>query len=182
MDADPEMNLVPEDLVEPRIVSEGVTEDAPFGVAFHKAMELIVNARPHAMNVVVEDFVNRAMTEVEYSKDFDEIVSRVRTALEHPLVVEALGAAKVWTEINVRGIVANPDGSSNLVVGTADLVYLRGEVLTVVDYKTGAPTANSAVSYKAQLALYKELFASATEISDVNCVILHVGSNGTQVH
>jgi RecB family exonuclease len=145
-------------------------------------MELIVNARPHGLNLDAEEFVKRAMMEVEYSKDFDEIVSRVRTALDHPLVVEALGAEKVWTEINVRGIVTNPDGSSNLVVGTADLVYLAGEVLTVVDYKTGAPTEKSAAAYTAQLALYKQLFASATELTEIKCVILHVGSNGTQVH
>jgi ATP-dependent helicase/nuclease subunit A len=180
--AEPVMTLVKEDFDEAAFVSEGVTEEAAFGVAFHKAMELIVNARPHGLNLDAEEFVKRAMMEVEYSKDFDEIVSRVRTALDHPLVVEALGAEKVWTEINVRGIVTNPDGSSNLVVGTADLVYLAGEVLTVVDYKTGAPTEKSAAAYTAQLALYKQLFASATELTEIKCVILHVGSNGTQVH
>lgn len=173
-----------EDGTEDPIVSEGIDREneAQFGVAFHKAMELIANEKDSFDAGKVAEYVDRAMSAVGYDEDRDEIIKRVGFALDSDVIKFALASSEVFPEINVRGVVDNPDGTQNLVVGTADLVYNSEGQLVVIDYKTGNMSAGSEHAYRTQLDLYKRLFMSASGNSNVRCLILQVGSNGAKIH
>lgn len=179
-----EIHIEREDGTEDPIVSEGIDREneAQFGVVFHKAMELIASEKDIFGPDKVAEYVDRAMSAVGYAEDREEIFKRVGFALESDVVSAALESSEVFPEINVRGVVDNPDGTQNLVVGTADLVYTSGGQLIVIDYKTGNMNAHSESVYRAQLDLYKQLFIAATGNANVRCLILQVGSNGAKVH
>jgi ATP-dependent helicase/nuclease subunit A len=84
--------------------------------------------------------------------DVVDVVRRVQSALDSPMVVAARTATRCWRELYVSAPVGDRD---RLVEGYIDLLFEdeNGE-LVVVDYKTDADLDVAADRYRLQAATY----------------------------
>lgn len=110
------------------------------GNAYHKAMELI------DFSANFEDEWQRLS---EIVPDFGE-VKKSELASAQKSVGEFVRGGKIYRE---QPFIYSPDGKS-LVQGIIDLMIVRGNEATIVDYKTSRPEAVGSEQYRRQLSLY----------------------------
>ena len=141
---------------EPRKRREG-RFGAAFGTVVHRAIELCFAAEGVAVAAAVE----QAAREVGLGENLEEArgdVGRAVEALRGEGIVPPAGGS-VRLEYPVAGVGA--DGV--LLLGTIDLVAVRGDQLTIIDFKTDAPPNGSVEkampAYVVQLCAYAALLA-----------------------
>ena len=110
------------------------------GNAYHKAMELIdfsadFDDEWHRLGSLVPDFTE---------------IKRAELSSAHKQVGDFVKNGKIYRE---QPFMYSPDGKT-LVQGIIDLMIVRGDEATIVDYKTSRPEAVGSEQYRRQLSLY----------------------------
>jgi ATP-dependent helicase/nuclease subunit A len=156
----------------------GTGPPIPVGDAVHMVMERV--ALPHAgdLEAVAED----VCLEGDIAHDLEDVIAMCRACLKAPSVQHALAGGQFWREVPFvlsRNGEVDPDRGP-LVSGRVDLVYLDGEELVVIDYKTDKEvTEDTAIQYAqkhhaGQAEVYSQALSAATglgvrEVAFVYC-------------
>lgn len=94
--------------------------------------------------------------------ELQRALADIRVALVHPLLQRAARADTCLREMPLT-LCVEECYPPKIVEGIVDLVFVEGDQVVVVDYKTdGAPNAEALHAYRQQVALYLRAIAAAT--------------------
>ena len=151
---------------------------AAFGTVVHRGIELCFAAE----GVDVREAVEQAAREVglrEHLKEAAEDVGRALAALHAEGIVPPAGAA-VRLEYPVAG--PGPDGT--LLLGTIDLVAVRGGEVTIIDFKTDTPQSGPVdremPGYMGQLRGYARLLDAGSLAGSPRAGLLFTANGAIQ--
>lgn len=144
-----------------------------FGSAFHRVMERLDLRRPLPERLAAE-----ASRAADYwgLENSDELIRLVQKTLEHPLLLRARRAGRLFKELPF-----SYKFESLLVEGVVDLLFQEGEELVIVDYKTDAggeaELERRWTDYKYQGCVYAAAMAEITgrPVKEISFIFVRTG-------
>jgi ATP-dependent exoDNAse (exonuclease V) beta subunit len=149
----------------------------PIGDAVHMVMERVDLPDAADLEAVAED----VCFEGDIAEDLDDVIAMCRACLEAPSVRRALAGGRYWREVPFvlsRDGEVDPDRGP-LVSGRVDMVYVDGDQLVVIDYKTDKDvTKDTAEQYAlkhhaGQAEVYRDALAAATGLAVREAVLVY---------